>query len=68
LVCIRIDGVDFSFHAVPRSEALLPGDEAGLTWSGIHLRPIAPLVLAWTRTLRDGVHPSSDSWSGDART
>lgn len=53
LVCIRVDGIDFSFHAVPRSEGLPMGEAVGLTWSGIRLKPIAPLVLAWARSLRD---------------
>jgi hypothetical protein len=61
LVCIRIDGVDFSFHAVPRSDELPTSDTADLIWSGIRLKPVAPLVLAWARSLRDAGLPAGQS-------
>jgi hypothetical protein len=43
----RVDGVDFSFHAIPKAAEL--GDGPAQAWSGVRLKPIAPLVLAWAR-------------------
>lgn len=47
----RIDGVDFSFHAIPGARRLAINGPAPLSWSGVRLKPIAPLVLAWARHL-----------------
>ncbi|MCX7022839.1 MAG: hypothetical protein NTW26_11335 [bacterium] len=49
---VRIDDVDFSFHAIPTARHLLNSGHEQLTWSGVRLKPIAPLVLAWARALR----------------
>jgi hypothetical protein len=51
LLFIRVDNVDFSFHAIPLAREL-PGNVDGSRWSGVRLKPIAPLVLAWARELR----------------
>lgn len=51
IVYIRVDGVDFSFHAVPGCHELLTKDEYASVWSGVRLKPIAPLVLGWARHL-----------------
>ncbi len=51
IVYIRIDGVDFSFHAIPGSHELAFRDQQLSTWSGVRLKPIAPLVLGWARHL-----------------
>jgi hypothetical protein len=48
----RIDDVDFSFHAIPNASAYLIMANRELGWSGIRLKPIAPIVLAWARDLR----------------
>jgi hypothetical protein len=53
LLFIRDDDVDFSFHAIPGAykfhvEARTP------VWSGVRLKPIAPIVLAWARAMRNG--------------
>lgn len=50
ILYVRIDDVDFSFHAVPGAERFV---DIGLTWTGVRLKPIAPLVLTWARSLRD---------------
>lgn len=47
----RIDGVDFSFHAVPGARRLAIDGPAPRSWSGVRLKPIAPLVLVWARHL-----------------
>ena len=51
ILFIRVDNVDFSFHAIPLAREL-PDDGGRLAWSGVRLKPIAPLVLAWARELR----------------
>ena len=48
---IRIDEVDFSFHAIPGARDLANDGPEALSWSGIRLKPIAPLVLVWARHL-----------------
>jgi hypothetical protein len=48
----RIDDVDFSFHAIPGANAFLDVSDNALTWSGVRLKPIAPIVLAWARAAR----------------
>jgi hypothetical protein len=53
LLFIRVDGVDFSFHAIPGADAFLNEGSDALVWSGVRLKPIAPLVLAWARALRN---------------
>ena len=50
---VRIDGVDFSFSALPIARDLIGPMESGCTWSGVRLKPMAPLVLQWARMLRD---------------
>jgi hypothetical protein len=50
ILFIRIDGVDFSFHAIPFASELHDVD-AHPTWTGVRLKPIAPLVLSWARDL-----------------
>lgn len=47
---IRIDGVDFSFHAIPKV-VNLADESSSLRWSGVRLKPIAPIVLRWARGL-----------------
>ncbi len=49
ILYVRIDDVDFSFHAIPFARELLSNER--LTWRGVRLKPIAPLVLAWARSL-----------------
>jgi hypothetical protein len=56
---VRVDEVDFSFHAIPIAHRLLGSGHAQLTWSGVRLKPIAPLVLAWARALRKPVTTST---------
>ena len=51
IVYIRIDGVDFSFHAIPSLHELAFRDQQPSTWSGVRLKPVAPLVLGWARHL-----------------
>jgi len=51
ILYIRVDEVDFSFHAIPVARLLLGSDRSKLTWSRVQLKPIAPLVLAWARAL-----------------
>lgn len=51
ILFVRIDDVDFSFHAIPLALELAHGEEQ-FSWSGVRLKPIAPLVLAWARALR----------------
>jgi hypothetical protein len=53
ILYIRVDEVDFSFHAIPVACRLLCSGPSQLTWSGVRLKPIAPLVLAWARALLD---------------
>lgn len=49
---VRIDGVDFSFHAIPRV-AELAELSTKLIWCGVRLKPIAPIVLRWARQLAE---------------
>jgi hypothetical protein len=51
ILYIRIDNVDFSFHEIPFARRLLTTNKPLLKWSGVRLKPIAPLVLAWARGL-----------------
>jgi len=66
---VRADGVDFSYHAIPCAhEYLAPLSEA-LTWSGVRLKPIAPLVLEWARLQlpsNDGSETSDQKASSSA--
>ena len=50
---LRVDDVDFSFHAIPIARQLLDTGTEHPTWKGVRLKPIAPLVLAWARGLRN---------------
>jgi hypothetical protein len=50
---IRIDEVDFSFRAIPGAESFVKAAaNDSLEWAGVRLKPIAPMVLAWARSLR----------------
>ena len=53
IVFIRVDGVDFSFHAIPGLQELASRHQQPSSWSGMRLKPIAPLVLLWARHLLD---------------
>jgi hypothetical protein len=55
ILFVRIDNVDFSFHAITLAREL-PNAARQFTWSGVRLKPIAPLVLAWARELRSSPH------------
>lgn len=48
----RIDRVDFSFHAIPVSRTQLLEAQPVRCWSGVRLKPVAPAVLRWARSLR----------------
>jgi len=52
---VDILGVQFSFHAIPRtkriSDYIASGQNSSQPWSGIRLQPIAPLVLEWASAL-----------------
>jgi hypothetical protein len=61
ILFIRIDDVDFSFHEIPLARRLCESGREQLAWSGVRLKPIAPLVLAWARALLDSAQPSSKS-------
>lgn len=52
LLFIRIDGVDFSFHAVPQAQEIARSEVEQLMWTGVRLKPIAPLLLTWARLQR----------------
>jgi len=62
LLFVRIDDVDFSFHAIPIARRLLASRSEHPTWKGVRLKPIAPLVLAWARGLRDS--PAANTADG----
>jgi hypothetical protein len=49
---VCIDEVDFSFHAIPLARHIVGLGVNQHEWSGIRLKPIAPLVLAWARANR----------------
>ena len=53
ILYIRVDEVDFSFHAIPVARRLLGSGRSQHEWSEVRLKPIAPLVLAWARALLD---------------
>ena len=52
-VCVR--GLQFSFHAIPRTPAIRvyqqSQENTPQAWSGRRLQPVAPLVLRWARSL-----------------
>ena len=52
ILYIRIDNVDFSFHAISGANAFLDSTGNVPIWSGVRLKPIAPIVLAWARAVR----------------
>lgn len=58
ILYVRIDDVDFSFHAIPYAAAYLSPANRELTWSGVRLKPIAPIVLAWARGLVSAQNPA----------
>ena len=49
ILFIRVDGVDFSFNAIPNAEAIAGLRDDSQSWTGIRLKPIAPYVLLWAR-------------------
>ena len=51
VVYARVDGTEFSFHAIPRHFSSIPVLHHQ-EWSGVRLKPFAPLVLAYCRRLR----------------
>ena len=58
---VRMDGVDFSYHDIPGAdEFLVPASEAP-AWSGVKLKPIAPVVLEWARLQLPGNDGSETS-------
>jgi len=52
ILYVRIDGVDFSFQAIPGANVFLSPDTGKHNWTGVRLKPIAPIVLAWAKALR----------------
>jgi hypothetical protein len=68
---VRVDGVDFSYHAIPSADEFLASSFGALTWSGVRLKPIAPLVLEWARLQLPGNggsetgDPNADDSAGD---
>src|SRR5262249_42861390 len=44
ILFVRIDDVDFSFHAIPDAHTFLDQGNS-VSWSGVRLKPIAPIVL-----------------------
>jgi hypothetical protein len=61
ILYIRVDDVDFSFHSIPVARCLHSSQQSQFTWSGVRLKPIAPLVLAWASALLDpGVATTTD--------
>lgn len=55
LLYVSVRGLQFSFHAVPRTPAVRAyqrsSQNAPQAWSGKRLQPVAPLVLRWARSL-----------------
>lgn len=51
LLFVRIDDVDFSFHAIPNARDFVDSSHEQLIWNAVRLKPIAPIVLAWARSL-----------------
>ena len=53
LMYVSIDGIQFSFHAIPRTEKIRrfinSNANESQKWSGIRLQPISSLVLDWGR-------------------
>ena len=52
LLYIRIDNIDFSFHAIPGAKDFLWSNRDMPVWTGVRLKPIASIVLAWARAMR----------------
>jgi hypothetical protein len=52
ILYVRIDNVDFSFHAIPVASSLPSKNDSIIAWSRVRLKPIAPFVLAWARSCR----------------
>ncbi len=52
---LNIRGLQFSFHAIPRTPAISAYESSELNapqaWSELKLQPLAPLVLKWARAL-----------------
>jgi len=55
LVYVNVLGIQFSFHALPRTPMLVGYQRSELNkpqeWSGLRLQPIAPLILRWAETV-----------------
>ena len=49
---VRVNDVDFSFHAIPVAREIVGSWVDHPTWKGVRLKPIAPYVLAWARSMR----------------
>ena len=53
LLYVTIDGIQFSFHAIPRTPPIrnfiASKRNRKQCWSGIRLQPISPLVMDWGR-------------------
>jgi hypothetical protein len=58
---LRVEEVDFSFHAIPIASRLLAIRSEHPTWKGVRLKPIAPLVLTWARRLRSPLPTKTSS-------
>ena len=52
ILFFRVDGVDFSFHAIPVSHQDALQAQPKRNWSGVRLKPVAPAVLSWARNSR----------------
>ncbi len=56
LIMIEVNGFQFSFHNVPLNEILetfsSSQDNKKIEWSGKRLQPIAPLLLKYSRGIR----------------
>lgn len=56
LIIIEVDGFQFSFHNIPLNETLdnfsRSQDNRKIEWSGKRLQPIAPLLLKYSRGIR----------------
>jgi len=55
LVYISILGLQFSYHAIPRTPIIAAYEKSKKnvpqTWSGLRLQTVAPLVMRWARVL-----------------
>ena len=55
LIYISVRGLQFSFHAIPRTSAIRSYEcseqNVPQAWTELRLQPVAPLVLKWARAL-----------------